>query len=363
MALIAKDDEVIKQPASVVAAFSKAMAESKDKLGSDATLTLYGSDVAPDKAYNELRILSSRYYNGLINLHPLPYETDREQLLAALIRSSVCIMPSLHEGFGLAAWEAIAAGVPIVISKNSGVYDFIEQEYSASGVACIQSVALGGSMTVEDPNQNDVEVIKSAIIRVATDAKREKRLALDLRSRILAGGYTWANCAEQISKALGITHPTQPKEEEYNTHARSGKPVNPRARKTTSGLTLVSINPFFIGESPNPGGELLSPLSCKASKPLITSIVRGQFPQGDRFYPDGSYHEPNNGKLCLLLDRPTVAVRSAIEFMRVWASERPRGIECSATVDVGDIMERAIGERTYIESAMLNRAQLMHNER
>jgi D-inositol-3-phosphate glycosyltransferase len=31
------------------------------------------------------------------------------------------IMPSRHEGFGLAAYEAIAAGVPVLVSQDSGL--------------------------------------------------------------------------------------------------------------------------------------------------------------------------------------------------------------------------------------------------
>jgi glycosyltransferase involved in cell wall biosynthesis len=51
----------------------------------------------------------------VVNLHALPYTDDRQQLYSELSRASVALMPSWHEGFGLVAWEAIAAGVPLIV--------------------------------------------------------------------------------------------------------------------------------------------------------------------------------------------------------------------------------------------------------
>ena len=63
-----------------------------------------------------------------VDLKLLPFIQDRQALFDDLRSASVAMMPSWHEGFGLVSWEAIAAGVPLIISKKSGVYKFLEHE-------------------------------------------------------------------------------------------------------------------------------------------------------------------------------------------------------------------------------------------
>lgn len=45
-----------------------------------------------------------------------------------LSRAAVCVLPSLHENFGMAVVEAIAAGVPVVISPHVQLASVIEEE-------------------------------------------------------------------------------------------------------------------------------------------------------------------------------------------------------------------------------------------
>ena len=46
---------------------------------------------------------------------------EREQLAAQLCEADLAIMPSRSEGFGLAALEALSAGLPVLVSSNSGI--------------------------------------------------------------------------------------------------------------------------------------------------------------------------------------------------------------------------------------------------
>ncbi|WP_185845870.1 glycosyltransferase family 4 protein [Kibdelosporangium aridum] len=50
-----------------------------------------------------------------------PYTMDFQEIRDDLCRAALCVMPSRDEGFGLVALEAIAAGTPVLISRNSGV--------------------------------------------------------------------------------------------------------------------------------------------------------------------------------------------------------------------------------------------------
>lgn len=49
------------------------------------------------------------------------FTTEAEPLTADLAASSLVLMPSQREGFGLVALEAIAAGIPVLISAQSGI--------------------------------------------------------------------------------------------------------------------------------------------------------------------------------------------------------------------------------------------------
>ena len=54
-----------------------------------------------------------------------------EQIIGILREASVAVFPSRLEPFGLAAAEAIAAGVPSVISRHSGLAEIIEPNVDA----------------------------------------------------------------------------------------------------------------------------------------------------------------------------------------------------------------------------------------
>jgi glycosyltransferase involved in cell wall biosynthesis len=50
---------------------------------------------------------------------------SRPDLVGVLQRSHLCVMPSLWEGFGLAALEAMACGVPVIVSTTAGVSEVV----------------------------------------------------------------------------------------------------------------------------------------------------------------------------------------------------------------------------------------------
>ena len=52
---------------------------------------------------------------------------EREQLGAQFCEADLVIMPSRSEGFGLAALEALSAGVPVRVSSNSGFGDALKK--------------------------------------------------------------------------------------------------------------------------------------------------------------------------------------------------------------------------------------------
>jgi len=62
-----------------------------------------------------------------------PYTTQKEDLDAELRGASVFIMPSREEGFGLVACEALSFGTPIIVSRQSGIAELIEETERKTG--------------------------------------------------------------------------------------------------------------------------------------------------------------------------------------------------------------------------------------
>jgi glycosyltransferase involved in cell wall biosynthesis len=82
-----------------------------------------------------------------------------EKKAAALSRASVVVLPSHHENFGVAAIEAIRAGVPVVLSREVHLADFVEREK-------LGKIVEGNSAPLAD-----------AIVEVAGDSSLRQRVA------------------------------------------------------------------------------------------------------------------------------------------------------------------------------------------
>ena len=106
----------------------------------------------------------------------------RDVELAALVKNaSLCVIPSLYEGFCLPMVEAMACGVPTIASNSS----------------CIPEVS-GGVLEYFDPLS--VEEMAQAIGRALEDS--------DLRERLRRGGlaraaeFSWERCARETLRVL-----------------------------------------------------------------------------------------------------------------------------------------------------------------
>ena len=106
--------------------------------------------------------------------------------LAALYRSaSLFVFPSLHEGFGLPAAEAMASGAPTIASRKSSLPEVV-----------------GFSEALFDPGK--VESIAAAMTRALMDDGFRSHLRNHGLQR--AGEFTWEACAERALPALEDLH-------------------------------------------------------------------------------------------------------------------------------------------------------------
>ena len=211
---LSSDAARIKQGQLGIAAFAQAEREAIDNGMPDALcqhpkLLIRGVDFeneigrasTPGDPERDLKRFAEKYAEKMINLQALPYTNDREELFAELAGASVALMPSWHEGFGLVAWEAIAAGVPLIVSKNSGVYRLIEDQEPGAEVGYVYALEVRGK--VDDPyfRPEDLTETVAALNEVAKNPGRARLKASRLRN--LLGDYTWVRCAEQAATCFG----------------------------------------------------------------------------------------------------------------------------------------------------------------
>lgn len=216
---LSDDAARIKQGHLGIAAFSQAHREAREHgmpegLCQKPKLVLRGvnfeADAAPAKPgetvkdpETELKKFAEEYASGVINLQALPYTQNRQELFQQLAASSVALMPSWHEGFGLVAWEAIAAGVPLIVSKESGVFLFLDEVFPGAGPGCVYPINPAGAVEKPYFSDDDLKQVVAALNKVAVNPDKARSQAGILRG--LVSQYTWPSCAESAVQAFGWT--------------------------------------------------------------------------------------------------------------------------------------------------------------
>jgi glycogen(starch) synthase len=126
------------------------------------------SRIVEESAYKEIG--HKLHFTGFIN---------KGKVLDLLSMTDVMVMPSVSEPFGLAALEAAQFGIPVILSKRSGVAEVLKGAIKADFW--------------------DIDHMASSIIRLlADDSFRNKVVKQELKD---LKSLTWENTAKNIIKA------------------------------------------------------------------------------------------------------------------------------------------------------------------
>jgi glycosyltransferase involved in cell wall biosynthesis len=158
-----------------VGALLDAYARLLDRLPSPPPLVLAGRATAQAAEWLQ-RIATPPLAGRVTHLGYVPV-AEREELFA---RARVLVLPSLDEGFGLTALEAMSAGVPVIASNRGSLPE-----------------VLGGAGVLVEPE--DVHTFAAALERLVTDDEAALRMAQAGLSR--AAAFTWRHAAARLQEA------------------------------------------------------------------------------------------------------------------------------------------------------------------
>jgi len=196
-------ESLVKQIELSVAAFARAVRagfDSKNSVLENSDLRIVGAN---KEVTANLRQLAEHEAGRVINLIAHDFVEERDRLAGWLHNCNLCLMLSWHEGFGLSAWEAIGAGVPVVLTKNSGVFKLLEA-IGGPAVGCVFSVDVSGRGDGK-ANEKDIEETKRSILAAVSDISKALANARSLRAHLrLKLKYTWDKTATDLARALGL---------------------------------------------------------------------------------------------------------------------------------------------------------------
>lgn len=108
---------------------------------------------------------------------------QQEELINKYKEMDLMIFPSLADGFGNSVLEALACGIPAIVSSNAGISDIIIDGYNGYVI-----------------NPNKYEEIVDRLILLKNDNELIKQLSINARETALA--CRWETYNENISKML-----------------------------------------------------------------------------------------------------------------------------------------------------------------
>ena len=113
------------------------------------------------------------------------YVKDRDELKKLFIGVDLVLMPSRTDGFGLAALEALSAGVAILVSSNCGLAEILEK-------------IANGSQCIVEADDDWVKAIKKVRRKSERTRNEEARMLRDKYNEM----FSWSSQCDELVKIM-----------------------------------------------------------------------------------------------------------------------------------------------------------------
>lgn len=200
--LIARAEDIESKGIDIAArALVRAVDHFEHDSGDAPTLVVRG---VPPELHDEVRARLEGMSAPTVRIILRPFITDENELRRDLWQSRAVVMPSRHEGFGLVAHEAIAAGVPVLVSRESGIGRMLRVLVDdADRLEPREVLPTAGEET------KIAAVWGDRIYETLVDPKAAYARAADVRAQLLEK-TSWKETVRVLLEALGIELPGNP---------------------------------------------------------------------------------------------------------------------------------------------------------
>lgn len=82
----------------------------------------------------------------------------------------------------------------------------------------------------------------------------------------------------------------------------------------------------------------------------LIEVVKDLYPASDEQFPKGSLYASQGDCVYLILEKPTVALRATVDFMKAWSTIVSELPDCRAVIDYGDVKETYVNKRLELIS-------------
>ncbi|CAH1239452.1 MFHAS1 [Branchiostoma lanceolatum] len=154
------------------------------------------------------RILEENLQSGTVKPTLLPYGTQ-EDIRDDMMTAHLVLMPSRSEPFGLVGLEAIAAGIPVLISDQSGLADLIKQLIRDEKCPADLRHRIVETSVKEANLEEDGRRWAAKILDTLNFIESEFRKAAEFKRDLLASRY-WEDSHRLFLRACGITDEHRP---------------------------------------------------------------------------------------------------------------------------------------------------------
>ncbi|CAH1247367.1 Hypp7899 [Branchiostoma lanceolatum] len=182
-----------------------AMDKVAQRLDGQYTLRLRIRGIDENDFKESKRILEEKLRSGRVRPTLLPYGTQ-EDIRRDMENCHLVLMPSRAEPFGLVGLEAIAAGVPVLISEHSGLAELIEELSDRLRQPTFRHCIV--KMKGDTATDGDAEKWAERIEDVLKNARSEFAEVRAFREKLLASRY-WEESHMNLLRACGVTGPIE----------------------------------------------------------------------------------------------------------------------------------------------------------